>query len=545
MATPNPTVTLVEQPGRQPALRIICHAIECALESARNKKLAIFVYGPQMHEELSGYKENNRIFSYTDLPIINKRGLTPSSFIRVNYYGNSQKFNKVHNFMGSYGMYFHTFGDVEIESITGMELEQLYIDIAEHYVQSRRIKNSAEQDISEYLSHLHKVEQSGPVIFYHSQVVSFQNIIAIKKWDSDGRTYPLVIMSTRNSESRSQQYERQYVDLDVVVDILSKKYRRSKKDIKRHLDYWKATQRQRNFNINKSTAQIATQFFSFTSSVLESGEESPSALALEQRPAPIMFSSSATEIVLDHVAAQGAPASHVRGAARALTHQANDLLAIPSLENAVPRISVKITRLISVLERIFTSNAADEADIIEFGVEFSSIESQLYQSQDRISDITAGDVISFLGEGKKFLARFESWNEYESDAKSLSETKESAAIALEILRSNSAILSLDSEAKQRLEEIIDNKSIDTSGELSREGASRSAENLTAAAGKALVDFSKSTGNKTIDTTREAVSEKLSDSASKFILENSSRLIQFAQSRGAKWIEMLIKWSETQ
>jgi hypothetical protein len=448
--------------------------------------------------------------------------------------------------MDGYGKSFSKFGDAEIDAICSQSLDSLIEEISRKYVRSRRSKEGADEDIRNYINISINIENTGPTIVNCSNAVGYQNILAIRAWNERGRNYPLIIVHAESQNGRAQQFEREYVDFGEFLEFISQSLEINNREVRRHFEYWKASVNNgRSINYAKAEGIYAANFFQFIENVNIEAPTDVTSIPLQQKPAPIMFSATETTIGLDHSTSHGASVSHVKGSVKALTHQASDVLAIPALDNAAPRSSVRITRIICILERIYSSPQLEMADLIEFGVEFCSFETKMHEAQSRIGELSLGDVIAFLGEGRRFLSRFDSWNEYEFDARKIQrDNKDTTISAIEILTSDSANSMLNEEAKTRVDMHVQKDKDQTHDDNAKEGLSRSAENLAAAAGKAISN-SRLIGRDITKSTKEKTTDLIADSASKFISENSSKLIMLAQSRGTKWIEMLIKWFDTQ
>mgnify|MGYP001627259199 CR=1 FL=1 len=418
--------------------------------------------------------------------------------------------------------------------------------IVSEYISSRKDTDSSYEDIEWVLASIDDIRFDGPVVFEvaHAGFSYLQWIVAIK-WASQQRKSAFVILV--NESNRSFTYEnhavREPITFEELVPFLASQSRKTESEVNRLFRVWKASRSylQKTRFGKTISVSMASQFADFVLNV--EGEESSAEDVQQSIPvrvrAPLMFAAGSQFIDIDHEAASGVSAAASRGAARALKHQAEELIRAGILTNVVPGMVAVLLRIAGVISRLDMSDVPEESDIIELGVEVSFFQGSIFEAASRISEVSQGEVLSFIGESNKFLNRFEAWRAYNAvDVANGQDSHEAGTIALELLRKASDAGLLSQYANQRVENSLSGGLIAENPAL-REGFTRSSENLASVVGRIALKELKSGTESVKKEVSSEVSKGLVQSARSFIVNNSQSILRLSNIRAEKWIEMVV------
>jgi hypothetical protein len=432
-----------------------------------------------------------------------------------------------------------------------VDLEGLYPYIIEEFVSTRKKKDGAEREIKEVLDVLRDISVPGPfVISINGEGVRLEQYLCLRAWEAAAERPPLVFVIADDElelgNIKSEIVRTSPLKKSELFDFLRQECGSKANDIERKFRTWIASRSPLYGRTSSQDPFIdlyeASSFLQFLENLPDEDEHSLPNPVLPRVPAPIMFQEEPLGIGLDHTLAVGVRPSHTAGAARALRNQAADLASLPTLENAIPRASVVLSRIAAVLERIAMSHGeAEEADLVEFGVEFSSLEGRVYEAGDRLGVLSRGEVLSFIGEATRFLNRFDIWKNYrEQGGGEISKVADPAvaSTAISILRSAISEGILTDEAAGRVASALENIS-ESDGAVRREGLTRSTENLGAALGRGALKATKAGAVALGSELKERAVEVTADASERFVRKHAGQFLALAAARSGAWLTMMV------
>lgn len=517
-------------------MEIEFRGVEEALARATRGQIA-FLCGPWVYEEVSSYANTLGGSGFGNI-IIGEAGFTITHMMRGRYRGRTKVLDKVGGYLD------RTAPNSPIgvgDSIRAGDIDKRAVVEAGvvEYIQSRRLRENAEHEAREYLSHLLDLPLVDPVVFSAQEALSFSQLLILAKWlDLPVDERPrLVICSNQVGRwiDAREPVKRRPLSLDELKYAVGEAIGASAEQIESYLRIWDATQRRtRDYGYiaayeANSFLNVAERLHAEAPSIQDVAEQIPTFV-----PAPVMFTEEANLIGLDRAAQQGADPMHVRGAARALKHQTQEL-ANAGIDNAIPRCTIALSRIAVIFERLERTSPTEQADVIELGVEINSLSRRALEAQERLSDYAAREVIGFLSEANSFIRRFDTWRTYEEAVPSSPADERTAAAALVVLENAVKDGLLTAEAKQRLSaSFVGSPDLGDPG--SREGVARTTDSLTAAVSRRAIKSLKEAGTQfEKEGTKRAVNASLD-----FITENSAQLVAFASAR-APWLGLALRF----
>ena len=497
----------------------------------------IFVYGDDYYELV--YEYTGGYYSST---LVEKQKIGLSDRIRPHFRGRLGAFNKLSSFTRQPALEVKSWGDGAVDDIAKFPV--LPDDIVHHFLSTRRAafdKSIAE----EYVNRLMKPDFGGPyIISAYGNSISYDSAIAIKTWSYSKSQKLIVVLDRKPLGSTKTAIEREYISRDDLEAAIMGQLGITAEELRRIYPIYKATSYAREkADLDRWTGRNAGRFFDLVVKLrgsidpIEVGASIPS-----QQPAPLMFDSFDDVVGLAHTAAVGAAPAQVKGAAKSLTHQAQDLLALPALENAVPRSAIRISRVVTILDRLARGESADEADVVELGVEISAFEGSVHGANERIGDFTLVDVLVFLEESHRLLGRFPVWLDYARGANKKvppHTARHLTESAHSILKAAADERFVSAEAADRIKETTGPGGGEI-GDLHRQGLTLSAENFAAAAGRSALRAVKASTGQLGRETKNKVVNNVADLAARFLLQHAGPLLQIAEAQGHRWLEMLLK-----
>lgn len=510
------------------------------------------VIGPHSFEEMQSYlRDINSVFHHRFVAV-GSRALDISDLLYPYYQGRIRILRRVAAFLGSHTM----IPDSEISKRINQEKiiwpdDLLKSYLTDQYIASRKRPEGAEVEISEFLDIYDQLAITEPVVMvrYYDGWNAEQFLVAL---NAASNRQPIILIGNEGdlSESIDDKFVTEPITLREAFSTIGDEFNISDELISKNYRLWRASRfrgsaRRHDIKLD-SIAQISS-LGDFTSFLLEAVEESRD---IDQQPiipyrivAPLMFREQVGSIGVDHTAVTGITYINALGGIRAFRNLTADLRSSAILSNVVVGINPCLDRIASILDRIITQAPIEESDVVEFGVEFSYLESRVLHAQDNISKESMEFVLSYTGEGHKLLERFEPWQTYQAEGNGGSDTlgavsRDIAAASIRLLRSASAEGLLDPTAAGRVAETIESADIDAP--LKRASLAASTKNLGAAVGRSALARVKTAAVDIAKNVENDAKAKLSEKASNFIQSHANDLAKLASVGSSKWLPALIK-----
>lgn len=533
-------------------LAVIAHfdGVEQAISESLKSSQPVVLFGDNIHEEIVSYRRSNT--TYEPLLFTGSHVDSVSDLVSFYYVGRKALLRRIASFLSSAAdPSLIDFSALQSGKVELIGHHFIYDFIAERYIRTRkRDAESAPQEIAEFLSILESQTIEEPIVISHyGYGWTYSHLLALDIRDRSANFVPLVIaVDTKFMGNASFAVERRPIQQEEAFRFLSDSLPMRHAEVVSRYSLFNATQsrsrsRSRERNSDSRTSISLFDVSSFANFLRNLGSEdvsldSVAAVIPRRVVAPVMFEDSDTGIGLDHSGVYGTSASQINGSARALNNQIYELITLGSLDNSIPRITNVLRRMSNILVRVTSGRIAEEADVVEFGVEFSYFESRIYEADDRLGSLSRGEVLGFLGEGKKFLSRFEAWRTYseETDTPQTAATLDNASAAIQILRLAVAegVISLEASARVEIALEADN---DGNSNVWGEGYVKSGENLGAALGRGALKAAKEVGEGALGGATEAASE-ISRS---FMRRHAEVFMRLAASRSERWLAMLLDY----
>lgn len=510
------------------------------------------VYGPHSIEEMQSYFRDVRHYAGSGFIAIGLRALDLSDLLYGQYYGRVRALRRVSAFLNSHVLY----RDEHLASLLSNK-ELFWPDagiieyLVEQYVGSRKKPEGAGQEIGEFFSRLGSLELQDPVVLrkYHYGWTAEQCIIAAISMQQG---VPLVFLTGDPDilHAVREVVSTQPVTLGEAFEAIEQEFHISHDTIARNYRLWRASKYRRNGQGKISLDEVVQvspigDFVTFLLEAVADDEQSPdqSSSIPARIVAPLMFREDGDAIGIDHTAVTGVSYQNAIGGVRALKNLTSDLRDSGVLLNAITGVTPCLNRMIRLLDRIEHSPTIEEASIVEFGVEFSYLESRVLNAQPKLSRETMEFVLSYTGQGQALLERFEPWQTYRAEGGGTSDSlgavnRDIANASIRLLRSAADEGLLDQGAVGRVAEMLDSADVDAP--VKRASLAATSQNLGAAVGRSALTKSQQFA---VDVARGAEVEakkKLSDSAASFIHRHAIDLAKLATTESGKWLSALLK-----
>lgn len=520
-------------------------AVSKAIELSHRYGRPSFIIGENVTEEFVAYATSlGRYIDYHGT-IIDRQGRHPFDALRSIYWGKTSTLRRISGFNNTHSPNIKTeISEKFINSINTKLIDDVRDQLVQSYLLYKRDLGNNQHEIETFLERFDQINLDGPIVITASENnFNFIQWLVIARWSQSKPRDPLVILLDSKKplvDPDALAISRSPIKVSELLSFLREEIPEKGRVIEKYFDLWRLSQPyRRNYAPSSSiTAYDSSAFASFLMRINTEDEEVDSAAKSipSKIIAPIMFSRSENLIGIDHQPAKGLSSQAARGAARALRNQAHDIILSGTLQNVAPGLNNVLSRIILSAERIEKSEIAQESDIVELGVEISYFESRLFDSKDRLGDISKGEVLAFSAEASRFLSRFDSWKNYIDETAFNTASGEATEIASLLMRKaiNAGLLTEDAVAK--VEGALKSEIDDNEGR--REGIARSSENLTSMVGRNALESIKSTAAEVGKEAKSQIAKSTIDASKNFIVANSPSLVRLAQLRGGRWLEML-------
>lgn len=519
-------------------------SIQRALRVSQDRQLPAVLYGTNYSEEVSAYRSKYGRSSYSSI-LIGKRAKTLREVMYPFYVGRTALLDRILSYGDGYTMIHGPWVENFVKNGRPESDFDSFIDgVLVSYVKSRRRKEGAESDFREFIRNLEKADLSGPLLIMMGARISVSQASVVHAMSKNGSAYPSVVCYNDRPDFADDEFsvERKPVTKEELISLLAGHLGKDISDIEARFSIWQATSHRVHNDSSDLTIYEASAFASFVKRV--DGEDLSISGPVNYVPsrvvAPVMFEESCGRIGLDHSPVNDNNQSHAIGAARALKNQAIDLASIGSLDNALPNISRTILRISDTLDRISKSQKAEQADVVELGVDLSYFESRIYSARDKLGSMSANEALSFIGEANRFINRFDAWKTYLEETNLpedvlVSEETSDAAVKLLKLAVGEGILTPDARAK--VESVLATNELDQP--IRRDGVARSGESLGAALGHGAIKASRAVGKKLGEEAANQAAEAVVDETTNFLKRHAPLFLKLAASRSGKWLAMLV------
>lgn len=526
--------------------------VEAALHVLRQRSGIVAVVGPHSAEEVQNYFRRIRNYPMFAYSAVGNHGHDLSDLLYHRYIGRMKILRRIMAFMTSHV----TMSDADLSSHI-IDSRMLWPNIsledylANSYINSRKKPDGSEQEISEFFAHVNELFIPDPVVLrrYYGGWNGEQCIL-VSKALSVG--HPLVFVTDRDDLSAAAD-EILYtppVTTRHVFEAINSEFHVPMDVVARNYKLWRASRfrRSRVKSIDLDEVASSHSLAEFTNFLLEAVaegvEDSEGPPTIPNRiVAPLMFREQPDHIGLDHVAVNGITRNVAVGGIRALKNLTQDLKDSGVLANAVVAINPCLDRVVTILEKIESTDPIEEADIVEFGVEFSYLESRIINAQDKLSKDTMEFVLSYTGEGQNLLERFEPWQTYKAEGGGFSDglgvvNRDIAAASIRLLRAAAADGLLDPSAMTRVNDAVETADIDAP--LKRASLAATTQNLGAAVGRSALKGVARHTSAVAKEVGEETRKKFSEAAAEFIQKNSVDLAKLAAAGSGRWLGAFLK-----
>lgn len=525
-------------------------AIDDAVYLSQKSREIAYVVGPYIHEETQSYASRLPIYPEYVTLLVDNYGSTIFSLMRPFYKRRSKVSNRIQSYLFSnYTQDLVALGRPGSSRAVTMPLSQAREQLVAGYLKSRKIKTGADAEIEEFLTLWETVDLSGPVVIQmHGSRMTLAQYLILEKWANKDDFIPLVISSSTHASWQNPKLTifRDPLLVDEIIDLLCLVTGKNHQELKRTWSFWSASQSRYRPAGPENTASLSDTE-KFVNFVRTFEEPAPDLNEIEASipnriVAPIMFREAETFIEIDHSQISSTNVNHILGGARALRNQIHEVMASGSVDNSVPGATATFTRLSTVLDRIQREKRADEADIIELGVEFSFLEAKIYDASDRIGVLSKGPILGLLGEVSKYLSRFEAWRTYRDETADDPEglaNQTVAEAALQLLQNAMCDGLLSPEAVERVRAATEDEDALASA-AKREGATRSTESMGAALGRSALKIGRQGIEELGNEARKRTVDQLADTSEAFLRKNAQSFLQVATARGGQWLTMVLQ-----
>lgn len=395
------------------------------------------VCGPHPLEEIQSYLRSVNSPFRSAFVAIGPRGADLGGILQSRYKGRVRVLRRISSFLQSHVL----FTDENLAATIGRgELKWpdmgLVSYLTDQYVSSRKNPDGAIQEIDDYFSNMKSLEFHGPIVLrkYHYGWTAEQSLVAAMAVQQN---LPLVFITNGDAlaVSFANSIYTDPVSLGEVFSAINAEFKVPKDVIARNYRIWRSSKYRRNVQRRVALEEVAEiyplgDFVTFLLEVVAEEEQytDQSSSIPSRIVAPLMFRESGDAIGIDHTSVTGVSYQNAVGGVRALRSLTSDLRDSGVLLNAVAGITPCLNRIINLLDRIEQSPTIEESSIVEFGVEFSYLESRILNAQAKISRDTMEFVLAYTGEGQDLLERFEPWQTYRAEGGGSSENLGSSIV---------------------------------------------------------------------------------------------------------------------
>lgn len=212
------------------------------------------------------------------------------------------------------------------------------------------------------------------------------------------------------------------------------------------------------------------------------------AMAVAQRPAPVIFELNQESVGLKHGAAVHDAAAVVKAGATSLRRRVQRLKVDTHISNIVPSAS-EILEHAEELLGIISEDDYGDAEVIELGLELNALQWHIHPMQTILSEVSIGELTGLFATANLFLSRFPAWQDYTGGTPLSGQPEDGVAafdVARELLESaRNRHEFLTPEATARIAAVLERTGADSNAPPLREGLVRSGENLAAVTAQGL------------------------------------------------------------
>lgn len=265
------------------------------------------------------------------------------------------------------------------------------------------------------------------------------------------------------------------------------------------------------------------------------------AMAVAQRPAPVIFELDAGSVGLRHGAAIQDAAAIVKAGANSLRRRVERLRNDANVSNVVPSANEILEHADYLLSHIAAGDY-DDAEVIELGLELNALQWHIHPMQAVLSEVSIGELTGLFATANLFLARSTAWQDYSGTGPIAGQPEDGVAAfdvarkLLESARDRGEFLT--PEANARIVAVLERTAADPQAPPLREGLVRSGENLAAVTAEGLshvaVEEAKAFGRETKDEAYSVASKAIVSWGAK----NAPHLLRLGELRDWPWLTWL-------
>lgn len=524
--------------------------VEGAIGLGEQQGYPVGLFGPNHYDEVRSYIIRSNRYPETNFVSIGNRKVNLSSLLEPAYKGRLKTLRRISSFLTSFVMADdERFGELLTSRTQTWPEQSISEVIVNAYVSSRKNPDGSLDQILDFLSLFNAVSLPAPLVltrYYYGwtaeQVICLASVLAKDK------DFPVVIVSSNaHLSDRVEAYlATDPVTIGEALDSISSQFSLTRDSVHKGFKIWTASRgpyRTERLRLgDPASSSLISDLAGFISATAiednEVGQFIPSRIV-----APVMFEERDQFISIDHRPALGISHQNALGGVRAIRNLTQDVLSSGVLSNSVMGIDPCLERIISYLDDMSSVGPIEESSIVEFGVEFSYVESRILNAAGKLSDDTVEFMLAYTGEAAKFLDRFEAWQTYKNEqgisGNSLaSVNREVAQAAVNVLRSARVNGILDQLASQKVSDLVSVSDLD---DPTRRGSlAATTENLGAAVGRTALSGVKNISKQAAEDLGKDVSDGLRKKAASFIIENSANLLKIASHSSGRWVSQLVR-----
>lgn len=532
--------------------RVHLTGVSEAVRRAKDTGGPAAVYGPHAIEEMHAYFRSIGQYPSHNFIAIGPKSLELVDIFYREYRGRVRQLRRILSFLSSFVLYRdEQFSHLIHDGTLLWPDAQLAEYLIGAYVNSRKNPTGASDEIGEFFIQLSSLSLPEPVILrkYHWGWNAEQCILAAM---AIKQGVPLVVLTDETNIIHAVQeaVATRPVTIGEVFAEIERAFQINGDVVVRNYRLWHASRYSRKLGKAVTMDDVVHMgtigdFVSFLIEAIDSDDQaSDSALSIPTRiVAPLMFREGGDAIGLDHTSVTGLTYHNAIGGIRALKNLSEDVRDSGVLLNAISGISPCLNRIIKILERIQGEATIEESSVVEFGVEFSYLESRILNAQSKLSNETMEFMLSYTGQGQALLERFEPWQTYRAEGGGTygglgAVNREIADAAIRVLQSASKEGLLDRGAAGRVAEMIE--AADVEAPLKRASLAATSHNLGAAVGRSALTRSRDFAKDVLKGAEADAKKKLSASAAAFIHRHAVDLAKLATTESGKWLAALLK-----
>ncbi len=281
--------------------------------------------------------------------------------------------------------------------------------------------------------------------------------------------------------------------------------------------------------------------FEFLGVAARARTEQTVAIAVAQRPAPVIFELNEGPIGLKHGAAVSDEATIVKAGTNSLRRRVERLQDDAHISNVVPSAKAILELTAELLNRLASGDYSD-AEVIELGLELNAFQWHIHPMQEMLSEVSMGELTGLFATSNLVLGRFPAWRDYSGAMPAAGRPEDGVAafnVAHQLLESaRDRVDFLTPEANARIGTVLDRSAADPDAPPLREGLVRSGENLAAVTAEGLsrvaVEEAKAFGRQAKDQAYDAASKAILAWGTK----NAANLLRLGELRDWPWLTWL-------